>query len=146
MKVGFVWTVALSSAVCVGCGTSERVRAAQQYEKAACACKDKACAEAASRVYSDATCGKGVNGATFVCVEKGKTFTSPSESEARSMEEPEMRAEGCVARFIPRRATCGGIAGKTCPDGGRCLMNPADEGMTDQQGQCYGPDEKPSSK
>jgi hypothetical protein len=143
MKATSASVLALVVAICLGCGPSERVRAARQYEKSACACQDKACAEAADRAYGEATCGKGVHGATFACEEPGRTFVSPSASEARDMEGPEQRAQRCLSPFFPQRKICGGIGGVVCPDGGRCVMSKDEVGHTDRQGQCYGPDETP---
>jgi hypothetical protein len=47
-----------------GCGKSKAVLAVEEYEKAACACKDAACATAASQAYAAksadmATAGSG---------------------------------------------------------------------------------------
>src|SRR5512145_1745270 len=39
----------------VGCGKNKMLVVAEEYEKEACACKDAACATAASKKFSDAT-------------------------------------------------------------------------------------------
>lgn len=47
-----------------GCGPSKLLTAAQDYEKAACACKDIACTTEASKKYADAAKEAGAAGSS----------------------------------------------------------------------------------
>ena len=50
------------SMMLAGCGPSKMLQAAQEYEKATCACKDLACATEASKKYQEKVKEAGVAG------------------------------------------------------------------------------------
>lgn len=65
-----------------GCGKSKALMAAEEYEKAACACKDAACATAATKAFSD----------------KAGDMASASGGEAEAITKASTAAAACVTK------------------------------------------------
>lgn len=65
-----------------GCGKSKALMAAEEYEKAACACKDAACATAASKAFAD----------------KAADMATASGGEAEAITKATTAAAGCVTK------------------------------------------------
>jgi hypothetical protein len=65
-----------------GCGKSKALMAAEEYEKAACACKDVACVTAATKAFSDAA----------------KDMGTASSSEAEAITKASTNAAACAMK------------------------------------------------
>jgi len=65
-----------------GCGKSKALLAAEEYEKAACACKDATCATAATKAFAD----------------KSADMASASSGDAEAITKASTAAAGCVTK------------------------------------------------
>ena len=65
-----------------GCGKSKALTVTEEYEKAACACKDLACATAATKAYGD----------------NAKEMASASSGEAEAITKAASHAAECVTK------------------------------------------------
>jgi hypothetical protein len=68
--------------VTAGCGPSKALESAQEYEKAACACKDAACATDASKKFA----------------ERSKDMAAAKSSEAEAITKATAAAAECVTK------------------------------------------------
>ena len=74
--------IGVLTAFATGCGPSKALQAAQDYEKAACACKDAACATDATKKFADAS----------------KDMATASSSEADAITKSTTNAAQCVTK------------------------------------------------
>jgi hypothetical protein len=86
MKISIVGTAAVLFAMTLfatGCGKSRALEISEEYEKAACACKDSACATAATKKYG----------------ESAKEMVTAKGSEAEPITKATTNATECVTKL-----------------------------------------------
>ena len=89
-KIAFALGFGSMMLVAAGCGPSKALQAAQEYEKAACACKDATCATDASKKFAD----------------RAKDMASASSGESEAITKATTAAAECVTK-----ASMAGIPG-----------------------------------
>jgi hypothetical protein len=82
IKIAFALCIASVSVFTAGCGKSKLLLAAEEYQTAACACKDLACVNEASKKYG----------------EKTKEAGAGSASEAEALTKATTAAAECVTK------------------------------------------------
>jgi hypothetical protein len=90
IKIAFALCFGSMMLVTAGCGPSKALVSAQEYEKAACACKDAACATAATTKFA----------------EHSKEMATASSGEAEAITKATSAASECVVK-----ASMAGIPG-----------------------------------
>jgi hypothetical protein len=82
MKIAFVLCFGAGLLATTGCGKSKALEAAEEYQQAACACKDAACATAASQKFAA----------------RAADMASASSSEAEAITKATSAATECVTK------------------------------------------------